>query len=162
MTYATRVLMAATIALGSAFASAEEQAAAPASMLGHWSSDCDAWGVPATCTATWSVGKHQSHLVQDYAISRQADGVQIFAGRGLYRFDNAAVDGVWEDSRGVIQHLSGTYDNGQLKVIWGDAQTEIGRSIYTFDDNVLSVRDAVLTDQGWREFMSIDYAPPAG
>ena len=130
----------------------------PSEFVGDWQNTCDAWGVPATCTSRWQVGKHASHLLQDYTIVSNADGVQIFAGRGLYRIVDGAVDGIWEDSRGEILSLAGQYKDGELKVIWGDASREIGRSTYTLDEAQLVAEDSVLTDAGWRVFMRIDYA----
>ncbi|MEM9571140.1 MAG: hypothetical protein AAF996_06715 [Pseudomonadota bacterium] len=130
----------------------------PSEFVGDWQSTCDAWGVPATCTSRWQVGKHASHLLQDYTIVSNADGAQIFAGRGLYRIVDGAVDGTWEDSRGEILSLAGQYSDGELKVIWGDASREIGRSIYSIAEAQLVAEDAVLTDAGWRVFMRIDYA----
>lgn len=131
---------------------------APATFHGDWQSPCDAWGTPAICKSTWNVGIHPSHLVQDYSIVTAADGTQIFAGRGLYRIMDGKVDGIWEDSRGQILPLAGTYQDTRLNVIWGEASNEIGRSIYTLDDDGLRVVDSVLTEDGWRPFMTIDYA----
>lgn len=139
---------------------AEEGASMPFAEFGTWSSPCDAWGVAATCTSTWRGGLSADHVVQDYEIVRAADQSPIFTGRGLYRLVDGTVDGVWEDSRGVIQDLSGSYRGDVLRVIWGDAQTEIGRSIYTWEAGALSVQDSVLTDDGWRDFMTIDYSAP--
>lgn len=129
-------------------------------LIGDWSSPCDAWGVAATCSSEWRVGKHHSHLVQEYAIRRAEDGTLIFSGRGLYRFTGEDVDGMWEDSQGSVHALTGRAADGTLRIIWGSATTEIGRSVYTRHEDGLSVRDSVLTDDGWREFMAVDYAAP--
>ncbi|MCR9079038.1 MAG: hypothetical protein NXH78_08060 [Hyphomonadaceae bacterium] len=128
--------------------------------FGSWSGPCDAWGVQAICTATWRTGLSPVLVVQEYAIVRTEDQAPIFAGRGLYRIVDGEVDGVWEDSRGVIQDLSGSYQHGVLRVIWGEAQTEIGRSVYAWQDGALEARDSVLTDDGWRDFMTIRYPAP--
>lgn len=126
--------------------------------FGSWQTSCDAWGVPATCASEWHPGLHASHIVQTYAISRVDTGAQIFAGRGVYQISGGEIEGVWEDSRGDILRLGGTYQDGSLSVIWGEAPGEIGRSTYRFDEGRLSVRDFVLGDDGWRAFMSVDYA----
>lgn len=130
----------------------------PSDFNGEWQSACDAWGVPATCTARWQVGKHPSHLVQDYRIVSNSDGAEIFAGQGLYRIVDGLVEGYWADSRGQILSLSGRFENGELKVIWGDASVEIGQSVYTKTETGLRATDALLTDEGWRVFMDVDYA----
>ncbi|MEM7327314.1 MAG: hypothetical protein AAF437_01165 [Pseudomonadota bacterium] len=151
----THILFAAAALSAAPMADAQTD---HAQRLGDWHSACDAWGVPATCTSRWQQGKHDQHLVQDYAIVRAVDGVQIFAGRGLYRIVNGKVDGFWEDSRGKILSLSGTYEGNVLNVVWGEASDEIGRSVYTLNDRGMRAVDSVLTETGWRAFMAIDYA----
>lgn len=157
MAYKTRALLATIALLAPQIAAADPAPAPSFAALGSWQSACDAWGTPATCTAIWSTGKHASHLVQDYTIVRAADGAEIFSGRGLYRVVDGAVDGIWEDSRGQILPLAGRYADGTLNVIWGDASSEIGRSVYALSDNGLQAVDSVLTEEGWHAFMTIDY-----
>jgi len=152
------VFVAAIFSICGPFAVADADNSSPRDLFGAWSSGCDAWGVPATCQATWSEGLHPSHLVQSYTITRQSDHAQIFAGRGLYRIVDGDVDGTWEDAQGSIHQLSGTFEDGTLNIIWGSAKTEIGRSEYVLSDHTLTVSDSVLTEQGWREFMTIAYA----
>lgn len=125
--------------------------------FGTWSGPCVARGLEATCTSIWRPGLSADHVVQDYSIVRATDGAPIFAGRGLYRLDEGAIHGVWEDSRGAILDLSGRYDDNSLTVVWVDPQTEIGRSVYTWGDDGLKTMDFVLTDTGWRGFMTVEY-----
>lgn len=125
--------------------------------FGTWSGPCVARGLEATCTSIWRPGLSANHVVQDYSIVLAMDGAPIFAGRGLYRFEEGAIDGVWEDSRGAILDLSGRYDDNSLTIVWVDPQTEIGRSVYTWGDGGLKSTDFVLTDTGWRDFMTIEY-----
>ena len=113
--------------------------------------------MPAICTSVWKPGQHASHITQDYSIVRQSDQSAMFSGRGVYRIVDGRVDGHWEDSQGSLHTLSGTLDGGALKVIWGSAQTEIGRSEYVVSEGRLDVRDFVLNDEGWRLFMTIHY-----
>jgi hypothetical protein len=126
---------------------------------GTWRGSCDAWGVPAICTSQWRTGLHDNHWIQSYSIVRQADEVVLFSGRGVYRLDSTKVDGFWEDSGGAIHPLAGTYQDNSLSVIWGSADTEIGRSVYTFQNGAMTARDYSLTDTGWRQFMEIHYPP---
>ena len=150
------ILAAATLLCG-LNAKAETPHSIP---FGGWSAACDGFGIPATCTSDWRQGQHASHFVQTYAVVRASDGVQIFSGRGLYRITDGKVDGTWEDSRGAILDLAGRFEDKTLCVIWGDASDEIGRSVYTFTEEEMQARDAVLTETGWREFMAIDYRRP--
>ena len=155
--YRTISTILAACALSSPATLADEPSDVAFNTFGQWQTACDAWGVAAICRSHWRPGLHGRHIVQDYTIRSAADDALIFAGRGLYQLSGATVEGVWEDSRGQILTLGGSYSNGVLNVVWGDATVEIGRSIYQFKDGQLSVRDAVLTDNGWREFMAVDY-----
>lgn len=152
-----RALITTTIFLFGGIATAEPDGIPNTSFLGNWSSPCDAWGVPAICTSTWSRGKHNTHIVQEYSIVREADGGQIFAGRGVYQFDGSAVRGAWEGSNGAIHPIVGKYGENSLSVIWGSPETEIGRSEYVINNGKLIVRDLVLTEKEWRVFMTITY-----
>ncbi len=154
------VLFILMIAAASPTSIADDDRAARFSDFGSWVSPCDAWGIDATCSSTWRRGLGASHVVQDYAIVDQADQSVLFSGRGLYRIEGDQVDGVWEDSRGALLQLSGTYEDRALDIIWVDPHTEIGRSVYVWSDDVLRAEDSVLTDDGWRAFMTIDYPRP--
>lgn len=125
--------------------------------FGTWTAPCDAWGVEATCTSTWSPGLAANHVVQDYSIVRTSDQMPLFSGRGLYRLNEGDIDGVWEDSRGTLMDLTGRFVDNSMKVVWVDPQIEIGRSEYTWMDDGLNASDSVLTDSGWRNFMTVDY-----
>lgn len=154
MTRLTHILLALLVLIAAPTASAEPD---QTRLLGDWQSACDAWGTPATCRATWQRGKHASLVEQHYTIVSAGNGMEIFAGRGLYRIIDGQVDGIWEDSRGQILPLAGTYQDGVLSVIWGEASSEIGRSVYTLNEPTLQAVDSVLTESGWRTFMTIDY-----
>jgi len=146
--------------LGPAAAQDPSEAAGPAfdSLLGSWRAECDAWGVPAHCHTQWTAGLHGDHLIQQYSITEVAGDAVLFQGRGIYRFSDGGVDGYWEDSQGSIHPLSGSWENGALTVIWGAADTEIGRSRYQLADAALTVTDWVLEESGWRSFMQVEYA----
>lgn len=139
-------------------ASADASPDAVFAHFGTWGGPCVARGLQATCTSIWRPGLSANHVVQDYSIVSGSDGATVFAGRGLYRFTEGKVDGVWEDSRGAILDLSGRYDRTSLTVIWVDPQTEIGRSEYTWSGEGLNATDSVLTDTGWRDFMTVAYS----
>lgn len=132
----------------------------PDQMFGHfgiWTAPCEMRGVQAVCTSSWQQGLGVNHIVQEYSITVAAGATPIFSGRGLYRLIEGEIDGVWEDSRGAILDLSGHYKDHKLTVIWIDPQTEIGRSEYVWEGAALQVVDSVLTEDGWRDFMTVDY-----
>jgi hypothetical protein len=157
MPYKTLARFAVVSVFAAAPAFAQAQVVTENPLIGTWTSECDAWGKPARCTSTWRPGTHASHLVQEYAIVRKHDGHKLFSGRGVYRITDESVHGFWEDSQGAIHPLTGTYQNGAITVIWGTPETEMGRSSYAYEAETLLVHDASLTQEGWREFMAIEY-----
>lgn len=156
-TFGTRCTSIAFLISLAGVATADESP--PKSFLGDWGSACDAWGVSAYCSSRWSEGLHSQHLIQEYKIVREEDGALIFAGRGVYHFEGSAVRGAWEGSNGAIHHIIGTFDDAALRVVWGNPETEIGRSEYSIENGQLHVSDFVLDASGWREFMTIVYEP---
>lgn len=128
-----------------------------ASPRGLWEAPCAAWGMAATCRTEWSSGMHDSHTVQTYSIVNAETGDVLFAGRGLYRVDGEQVTGYWEDTTGSVHPLQGSWVSGIFEVIWGTPETEVGRSVYTFNEGELDVVDSVQTDAGWRDFMTVSY-----
>ncbi len=138
-------------------ANAQDTAPPAAPIIGSWSSACDAWGTPAVCTSDWSRGLHANHVVQTYSIVRQSDQALLFSGRGVYRIAADGIDGYWEDSQGAIHPLAGSYENDTVAVIWGTPATAMGRSEYAVKDGTLTARDFSLSEDGWREFMTVEY-----
>lgn len=152
----------ATVPMSStALAQAEPGGSDPASLIGDWSGDCDAWGTAATCRSSWSQGLHDDLLVQEYSISNTETGAQIFSGRGVYRIRGGNVDGYWEDSQGAIHPLTGDWTDGVLSVMWGTPATQLGRSRYEAADGQLLAADWGLSEAGWRPFMEVVYEPAA-
>lgn len=143
--------------IGAGVSYSQDAALPPVAMHGSWSNDCNAWGTPAVCSSVWTSGKHSSHVIQEYSILSKDGEIPLFSGRGIYRINEEHVDGYWEDSQGAIHPLSGTYKDDKLSVIWGTPQTALGRSEYVFQSGGLTVRDFILSDKGWREFMVVEY-----
>ena len=130
----------------------------PKTLLGTWQADCDAWGTPAVCTLIWSDGLHAAQMGVDYTIAPAAGGDMIFAGEGVYRIGETALDGFWVDSGGAIHPLNAAWKNQSLTTHWGRAGSAQGRSRYALNpDGTLTVTDWSLTDKGWQQFMQVTY-----
>ncbi|NNE06711.1 MAG: hypothetical protein HKN15_13400, partial [Xanthomonadales bacterium] len=87
---------------------------------------------------------------------RGSDGAGFeFRAHGYYRpGEDGVISGTWLDSRGVRLPLSGTSpDDFTLRIEWGSAETEQGRTEYRIDGDRLQVVDEVLLPDGaWRVF----------
>jgi hypothetical protein len=140
---------------------ASETTSAPSGiqqLRGHWSAPCDAWGTPAQCDLIWGAGLHPNHLTVKYTISSENDSSMIFSGQGVYRINELGLDGYWSASNGAIHPLKASWKSEGLTTHWGQSSTEQGRSTYQLvGENELLVTDSVLTKDGWREFMQVQY-----
>ena len=59
--------------------------------------------------------------------------------------DENRFTGFWFDSRGMILPLQATFNKGSLETIWGNEQTERGKTVYTFkNDGTAMVKDYIL------------------
>lgn len=77
-----------------------------------------------------------------------------FEARGTYRVDeNGRVTGIWADSFGNFHALKGQAKDGEFRVTWGDARSEIGHSSYVLSpDGVLTVTDSAFVQGAVRVF----------
>lgn len=142
----------------SAVAEAPDNLAGPEALLGAWTADCDAWGVAAKCRVDWSRGLHSQHMTISYRIDPAAGGASIFSGEGVYRTLENGLDGYWSDSGGAVHPLNAAWSGGALTTHWGVAGSEQGRSEYRLDEaGTMIVTDWSLTEQGWQQFMQVEY-----
>jgi len=78
-----------------------------------------------------------------------------FAAEALYLCtEPTRCRGHWYDNRGMVLPLSVQVEAHALRVEWGDASTERGRTVYRIDDGgALLIEDEVLSKEGaWRTF----------
>ncbi|MBV7255172.1 hypothetical protein KCG44_00080 [Pacificimonas sp. WHA3] len=130
----------------------------PKALTGDWHSDCDAWGTPAKCTLRWMPGLHETQMNLEYDVRAADGGARLFMGQGVYRMGDDDLSGYWIDTNGSLHPLHAVWQDRTLITHWGEAQTERGRSEYRMgEDGTLIVTDWVLTEDGWREFMRVQY-----
>ena len=131
----------------------------PHDLLGRWTSQCDAWGSPATCTLDWRQGLHANHITVAYQIRHLETGAMIFEGRGVYDLsDVERPSGYWSDSGGAIHPLAARWRDDALTTHWGVAGGVMGRTRYVLEpDDALQVTDWRLHEDGWTPFMSVRY-----
>jgi len=128
------------------------------SLVGEWTAPCDAWGTPAQCRLTWSAGHHAKQYRLGYLISAKEGRKTLFEGSATYQSGDASLEGFWADSNGALHPIFARWEGGELISHWGHPSTEQGRSHYKLNgDDSLTVTDWVLTREGWREFMRVEY-----
>jgi hypothetical protein len=149
-----RIALAAALA-GSAIvaipvAVRAQQAAVPASLTwfhGEWQGESDFIGRPAKASIVVqpTLNGTATSLVYTADVAASGDRPAFrFQGQGTYRIQaDGRVTGVWADSYGNFHQLKGRAKNGELRVNWGDARSEVGHSSYIVSaDGVLTVIDS--------------------
>ncbi len=128
---------------------------------GRWEGKGKVSGMQAAITLTFrpALGGRAHHLAFDNQM-RAADGkTWPFAAEAIYSCatDGAGASGCrghWYDNRGQVLPVTATVAGDHLRVEWGDASTERGRTEYRLLGNVkLLVSDEVLGKDGvWKAF----------
>jgi len=127
-------------------------------LLGQWEASCEFFGSPANCAQTWRPGLHDDLLVMEYRVLAPDDGRQVFAGNLFLKQLDDHLGGYWVDSIGSMHDVHALWNESALESHWGSPATEQGRSRYRLSERgELQVTDWVLTDDGWREFLSAVY-----
>jgi hypothetical protein len=114
---------------------------------GEWAGTVDFIGRPATGRLTVHPALSGSATELLYIADVAASGGKPafrFEGRGTYLIKpDGNVTGVWADSFGNFHTLKGRTTEGELRVTWGDAMTEVGHSSYELSaDGTLTVIDS--------------------
>ena len=128
-------------------------------MQGNWAAPCLFFGNEAQCHLEWRSGQHDSLLEMTYTVSTTGDEPRaLFNGKSTLKRDAETFRGYWSASNGAMHPVFARLDGAQLESHWGDASTEQGRSRYQLTaSGQLHVTDWVLTDEGWRLFMEVEY-----
>jgi hypothetical protein len=114
---------------------------------GEWHGKVDFIGRPATghLIVRPALNSSATELVYTAVIAASGDKPAFrFEGRGTYRVrPDGSVTGVWADSFGNFHKLKGRAKDGELRVNWGDAMSEVGHSSYVLgQDGTLTVTDS--------------------
>jgi hypothetical protein len=157
MSAALRVLVLWVAALQVAVA--EETAAAQlvAALAGNWQGAGEVRGMPSKQEMRWESVLDGRFLRLSFDNRMTApDGKEWrFQADAYYRIQaDGTIAGTWFDSRGVSFPLEGTAEpGGAMTILWGTADTELGRSSYRITEAGLDVTDEVQGPDGtWRTF----------
>ncbi len=138
----------------------DQQALAPASLawfIGEWEGEVDFIGSPAKGRLVIRPGLAGSATIlsftADVAASAKRPALR-FEAQGTYRVKpDGSVLGLWADSFGNFHELKGKTKDGELRVTWGNARSEVGHSSYVLGkDGVLTVTDSAFVSGEVRVF----------
>ncbi len=121
-------------------------------MVGDWVGEGITFGRPSRVTLTLRPIFAGRTMVMDYAVTVAAkDKIPAlnFAAHAYYKISNdSRWDGRWIDNFGNFHNLSGAIKGSALTSIWGSPATEIGRTHYVLEGDVLTITDKSLSSTG--------------
>ena len=128
----------------------------------NWSGAGHLMGKDATFTMDWKrvlSNKFIKLEFQNKWISEDDERI-IFKATALYQIvNNNMLVGSWFDNRGMILPLSGTINENELTILWGNEDTEMGKTIYYYNKATkkITVADFVMTEGKYAAFGSATY-----
>ncbi len=127
------------------------------SLLGHWEGKGTLMGNPATFRMQWSTSLNNQFIQLKFSNSfTDKQGImRTLESRAYYNFNTR--QGVWVDSRGVILPLKLEFTSNTLTVLWGNTQTEQGKTIYKVEKSTIKVEDHVLNKGNYFLFGTASY-----
>lgn len=127
------------------------------SLIGTWDGKGTLMGNPATFHMEWSTTLNGAFVYLNFSNAfTDTQGVtRKLTSHGYYHLDNKK--GVWIDSRGVILPLILDLASNRLTVVWGNENTEQGKTIYTILKNGMQVEDYVLRNGRYILFGTAEY-----
>ena len=121
-------------------------------LVGDWTGEGITFGRPSRVTLSLSPIFGGRMMMMDYAVTVAAkDKIPIlnFAAHAYYKISkDSRWDGRWIDNFGNFHNLSGAIKGSALTSIWGSPATEIGRTHYALEGDVLTITDKSLTPEG--------------
>lgn len=83
----------------------------------------------------------------------------VFKATAFYKIVNdTTVIGNWFDNRGVTFPLNGSVNEHEMTILWGNEETEMGKTIYSYSgDHTIAVEDFILSNGEYYKFGSATY-----
>lgn len=126
---------------------------------GNWKGEGQLFGTLAKFEMTWTETLGSQFIRLEFQNSFERNSVTYeMQAMAMYRFGDAKISGTWYDSRGQTLPLTATYENHTLTVLWGDENTEQGKTVYKLTDyKEIVVTDFVLKEGVYSEFGKAKY-----
>ncbi len=126
-------------------------------LIGQWKGTGSLMGNTATFQMQWSttLNKKFVHLSFSNSFTDKQGTTRTLASEAYYNFKTKK--GIWVDSRGVILPLVLAVTSDTLTVLWGDTQTEQGKTTYRLVNKGIQVEDHVLRNERYFLFGKASY-----
>lgn len=101
----------------------------------------------------WTLDKQFLKLTFENRRNSKSGEPIVFKANGYYKIlSDSTIRGSWFDSRGISFPLKGSVSDTALTIIWGSAETEQGKTIYSVDSNGIKVEDYFLSENNYQQF----------
>ncbi|MDT7831639.1 hypothetical protein RQM59_04565 [Flavobacteriaceae bacterium S356] len=126
-------------------------------ILGRWEGKGTLMGNQATFQMQWNTALNNKFVQLTFSNTfTDKQGItRTLASKAYYNLNTKK--GVWIDSRGMILPLALDFTTDTLTVLWGDAHTEQGKTIYKVADNDIQTEDYVLKNEQYFLFGRASY-----
>lgn len=121
-------------------------------LKGEWSGSGTMFGSDASIRQSWRPALNGAFTTLHLRVRIAGENGTnlVFEGTGYYQeLPDETLSGVWLDSNGDLYPLQATVESKTLTVLWGNEETESGRSSYQLlEDGSLKVVDSVAEEDG--------------
>ena len=122
-------------------------------IIGSWQGKGTLFDQEASFEMTWENTLNSKFIKLSFknSFKDQSGVVRVMKAHAYYRLTQNT--GYWFDSRGVMLPLKLEIEGNSMTVLWGEASSERGKTVYAMDDsNHLSVQDFVLKGDSYALF----------
>ena len=126
-------------------------------LTGEWQGEGTLMGGPARFSMSWETTL-QSRFIRLVFENQREGAAKPFQADAYFRVVADTFTGTWFDSRGWTLPLRGRLTDSSWTTEWGNAETEIGRTVYVFESpDRLRVSDWIFSKGQWKSFGSANY-----
>lgn len=128
----------------------------------NWTGEGILMGKEATFSMNWNSVLDNKFIKLEFENKRKSLDNEdvIFRATAYYKIvGDSTVVGHWFDNRGVTFSLKGTVKEDELIILWGNEETEIGKTFYHYNDdsNKITVEDYIMNEGRYAKFGSAFY-----
>jgi NRPS condensation-like uncharacterized protein len=113
-------------------------------------------GKKATFTMDWQRVLGNQFIKLEFQNKRKSGNTEdiIFRATAFYKIVNdTMVIGNWFDNRGISLPLKGSIKENELTILWGNDETEMGKTIYRYtSNNEITVKDFIMNNGKYIKF----------
>ena len=128
----------------------------------NWTGSGFLMGEEATFTMDWQRVLNNNFIKLEFENKRKSENNEyiVFSATAFYKIVNdTMIVGNWFDNRGMTFPLKGSIKKNELTIIWGNDETEMGKTIYHYINHniIITVEDFVMNNGKYYKFGNATY-----